>query len=219
MFASGGYDEGALGAVLVNDVPVVKRLGGIGRRLFAGAGHGEPVDAQAKRRQGGNLVRFDAAGDRGAPHELGRADEPEAKVASEKGVRDGPAHRPHHAGEPELAHKQAVVEPLLGNLPALRQHRDGDGEVEPGAGLLQRGGREVDGDVEPWQVKARLLEAAPDAVLCLEQRVVGHAHDGHARNAAGEVDLDADVLRLNASQRGGVHREGAHQLSIQTPLT
>jgi hypothetical protein len=75
--------------------------------------------------------------------------------------------------------------------------------------LGQVGGRQRDGHPAVRPVEAGVAEGRADAVAGLQDGGVAEPHHGDRRQAAADVDLDADGVGDEADQRGG-RQPGQH---------
>ena len=126
-------EERALGNILIDDV-----------REIGSSIPGAPVVAVLQRRIGtalphslphGGYRRADEAVLERERPALSPEDEGEAEAVGKAGVCDGAARRGDVAVQRELAHEEASVEPLGGNLPRAREDGERDREVVRGTRL------------------------------------------------------------------------------------
>ena len=80
--------------------------------------------------------------------------------------------------------------PDVRELAAGDQDADRDGQIEAGAGLVDVGGGQVDGDALERQREARVGERRVDPLAALPHGAVGQADGGERGQAAADVDLD-----------------------------
>src|SRR5919199_1370441 len=80
-----------------------------------------------------------------------------------------------------------------GSGPAGREHRAGDGQVEPGPRLAQVRGREVDGQPLGRELEPGVEDGRAHALARLPHGAVPEADDGEARQARAQGDLDRDA--------------------------
>ena len=99
------------------------------------------------------------------------------------GDRERAGDRTDAPVERELADGRVLCEPLRRELPRGGEHGERDRQIESGALLAQRGGREVDRDPPVERpLERRRDDAAPDAVLRLLARAVGETDDREPGN-------------------------------------
>jgi hypothetical protein len=154
-------------------------------------GHAQHLDPLDQRGLGGVLQRHDQALVAGLPS-AGRE-------------RDRTRHRPQLAAQRQLAADRIGAEAVPGDLPRRRQQRDGEREVEAGAGLADVGRRQVRGQPLEWELETGVEERRADALARLADRRVREADDGEGRQAAADVDLDRDLDAVDALDRECCH--------------
>ena len=102
--------------------------------------------------------------------------------------------------EPQLAHQQEAAQIVDAQRAISAENADGNGQIEPGAFLLQVGGRQVDGDVRGRNQVAGVLDGGAHAVAALPHRRVGQPHGvkmilvGHN---ATVIDFHVDQVGIN----------------------
>src|SRR6185312_496391 len=107
--------------------------------------------------------------------------------------------------ETELAGEEIVGDILNLQRAVGAEQRDGDGQVESGAFLLDVSGREIDGDPGGRDVEAGVLDGAAHAVTRFAHGGVGQADGGEQfffEDNAREVDLNIDDRGVNAVDGG-----------------
>ena len=104
-----------------------------------------------------------------------------ARVDRGENRRQHAAHRAYASVEPELADVDVPVDRRCRRCARRGQERRGDREVEAGAGLGERSGRQVHGDSLLWQRKAGVGRRGADPVAGLLERGVGQADEAEGR--------------------------------------
>ena len=123
--------------------------------------------------------------------------------------RERPPHGPHRAVQAELAADRVARQPLGLNLPAGREQRRRQGEVESRPRLAQVGGSEVDGDAPQRELEPGVDQRRPHALARLLHRGVGQADDRERRQARMDVRLDGDLDCVDTAEREGRRREAS----------
>ena len=83
------------------------------------------------------------------------------------------------AVERQLAKDDSVVDLTGGDETGRRQHPEGDREIECRADLADVGGGEVDRDVTPRELEARVPDGALHAVSALAHAGIRQPQHGH----------------------------------------
>ena len=141
-----------------------------------------------------------ARGDDGALH----AARPRAEE-----LREHAAQRLHRALERQLADEEHALERLARRRAERAQRGRGDGEVEPAAGLLHVGRREVDDDAALADVDAHVRQRALHAHAALANGRLGEADELEERRTRAGLDLDANGVSVETDERGA-ERGGEH---------
>ena len=161
----------------------VQKLGDLGKA--PGAEHFEPRDdtrfRQVFTRQ---HERLESRGARGKRH------------------RQRAAHRAHRPFEPQLPQHRDAAQPLRRHLVGRGEDAERDRQIESRPGLWNVGGCEVDGDALQGEVEAGIRERRGDAVASFFYRTLRQPHRDERRQAARDVGLDVDQIRVD-SQDGG----------------
>ena len=103
-----------------------------------------------------------------------------------------------------VQHRQGAPEQQV----ARAEHRQGQGQVESGAGLAHVRRGQVDRQPLLAPGDAADGQGGPHALTGLAHGGVGQSHEGEAGQARARVGLDVDEVALQAGQR---HGEGARQ--------
>jgi len=90
-----------------------------------------------------------------------RGHDAQAAIARGDGVGDYPAYGRHRPIKGELPHEEVVTSDGGVHLSCRDKDRDGQGQVETRTRLSHLPGREVDGDVQPWNGEAACPDRAP----------------------------------------------------------
>ena len=203
MAPGGGDGERPLGHLLVPHLAVVgdedllrEGFGVKWARLRKGG------DAQPQVRERGHGAASRACHGHGACR-----DERRAEVVGELGIGDHPPCRQDLARQGELAHEDAAVDPLAGELARGAEDGHGDREVEGGARLAQVRRRQADHDAESWHDEPGGPHGRPHARPRLEDRLVRHADYRHPWNPVRGRDLHLDLDGLDAAKHSGTQAE------------
>ena len=143
-------------------------------------------------------------------HVLCRKDQALAtRGAGGEGHRQRPADRAHVAFEPDLADQHETGEARVRELAAGDEDADRNGQIEPGAGLVDVGRGQVDRDALEGQRETRIGERRVDPLPAFPDGAVGQADRSERRQAAADVHLDVHGIRVDAEDRGGTN-DGKH---------
>jgi hypothetical protein len=180
-------------------------VAGLGAAEFGIAG--QPLTDLGERcgasdRQSGNERRLGKVG-------LRHDEQPCACAPSRECRRQHAPYSTHVPAEAELADRPQAVEGGRRDRAGGGQQADGDRQVEAGPVLGQVGGWQRDGHPAVRPVEAGVAEGRADAVAGLQDGGVAEPHHGDRRQAAADVDLDADGVGDEADQRGG-RQPGQH---------
>ena len=108
------------------------------------------------------------------------------------------------AVEAEFAGDAQPLDALGGDLPACREHRERDGEVEGRAGLHLVGGTQVHRSPSRRDFEARIDERGADALARFFHRIRRQPDDGPGPPSPRDIDFDDDRVGVNADDRGGM---------------
>ena len=168
----------------IEQMPCATHLQTADERGFLGAGHRQHQHARAAVRGGATQRQAD---------------------------RQGAMHRPQLAAERELAGELEAFEARRVDLSGCGQDAEGDRQVEATRFLRQVRRCEADGDaLVVRELEAARLQGGAHALARLLHLGVGEAHQGEARQAVGEMDLDLDLGCLEAAQGPAVNGGEAH---------
>lgn len=106
--------------------------------------------------------------------------------------------RAHPAVERELADEAEIGEQILLDFLCRGDHAERDRQVEARSFLFDVGRREVDRRAPARPIVAAITDRGRDAILALFHRSVGQTNDDDLRISARGVDLDFDLVGIDA---------------------
>ena len=118
--------------------------------------------------------------------------------------------RAQFTGQAQFAKEFVLAQRGQRNLPARGENPQRDWQVEAAAILGQVRGRQVHGDDARREFVLRAGDGSAHAILGFAHRRLGQAHDRHARQAAGQMHLDAHRRRTDARSCTAVHECQVH---------
>src|SRR6266545_99394 len=117
--------------------------------------------------------------------------------------------------EGELAQGDRIVGPSRLEYAGGGENAQRHGQVEGRADLADFGGREVDGDPIHGKLEPRVADRRAHAIAALAHGGVGETHGGKGRQARRHIDLDEDVVGLDAEHGDQTHAR-QHGSSVRT---
>jgi hypothetical protein len=123
--------------------------------------------------------------------------------------RERASHCPELAIESELTDEYQTLNGVGGELPGCDEDADRDWQIERSAVLPYIGRREIDGDPTRRNFEAGVDQRRTDTLATLLHRARGEAHDRPLGQSLRGVDLDDDVVRIDAD-KGGRSDSGEH---------
>jgi hypothetical protein len=119
------------------------------------------------------------------------------------------ANCPELAIQPELAHEYQSLNAIGRQLPCRDEDTDRDWQIESSTVLPYVGGRQVNGDPTWRHFEPGVDKRRTDTLATLLHRARGKADDRPLRQSLRGVDLDDDVVRIDAD-KGGRSDSGEH---------
>jgi hypothetical protein len=115
------------------------------------------------------------------------------------------AHRAQGPVEPELSDSNDVRDRLRAKLTRRDEERERHGQVERRAFLAHVCRRKVDGNAPRRKHEPRVGQRRGNTLAALLHRAGGEPDDRELREPLGDVDLDGDIVGIDAEDRGGSH--------------
>ena len=210
VLAGGGDLQRAPGLELAAHVAHVRDRPRLGRR---GRGGGQGL---AAAEQGADFQQGAGADDLGAGGQGGLAGV--VRRHHQPAARGGGRHRRRQCGidaaqlprQAEFADEFGVAQGIGRDLAACGEDAQRDRQVEAAAVLGQVGRGQVDGDAPLRELELRAVDRRAHPVLGFADRGLGQADDGHARQAAGQVDFNRNRGGRDPRTRASMHECECH---------